>query len=94
MSSQSHTANQSRTDTVTDYVEGKGSGYTVMVQRINSEDHPGVEKQGYHSEFTLYTVFAGAEAHSSHDRYDLVRGMTGKNDWLLDEIERLEGQLD
>lgn len=92
--SQSHAANQNSTDTITEYVEGKASGYTVMVQRIDPEEHPGVEKQGYHSEFTLYSVFAGAEVYSSHDRHKIIRRMTGQNDWLLDEIERLEEQLD
>jgi hypothetical protein len=90
--SQTDTAHD--TDTITEYVEGNSTGYTAMLQRVDPDDHPDVEKQGYHSPFVLYTIFAGAEVYSHHDRHKLVRQLPGDNrDWLHDHLRRLKDEL-
>lgn len=91
--SQSATAANDSTDAVSEYVENNSTGYTVIVQRIDPDDHPTVEKQGYHGPFILYTLLAGAEVYSHHDRFKIVRQLPGENDWLHDPLRRLEEQV-
>jgi len=82
-----------RTDTVTEYVEGEGSGYTVRAQILDPEVNPSLEKQGFRSTKVLFTVFAGAEVYSHYDRYKLISQMPGSNRWLHDHLKRLASQI-
>jgi hypothetical protein len=80
-------------ETTIEYVEGEGSGYTVKVDLLDPNEYPALEKQGYGSPFALFTVFAGAEVFTDHDRFRLIRQMPGNNKWLHDHLERLENDL-
>jgi hypothetical protein len=77
------------TSSITEYVEGEGSGYTIRVERLDPEEAPALERQGYHSPTTLFVVFGGAEVYADHDRHRLVRQLPGSNDWLHDHLGRL-----
>ena len=77
------------TDTVTEYVEGEGSGYTVRVDVLDPEEEPDVEREGYRSETPLYVVLNDGEVSADHDPHRLVRSLPGSNGWLLDHLHRL-----
>lgn len=81
-------------DQLTEYVEGQGSGYLARVERLDPDADPDLERVGFRSETTLYVVVAdGGQTWADTDRYALVREMTGQNDWLLDELDRLRREL-
>jgi hypothetical protein len=82
------------TDSVTEYVEGEGSGYTVRVERLDPDEDPALDRAGYHSETKLYVVFAGAEVYADHDRHRLVRQLPGSNRWLHDHLDRLSEEVE
>jgi len=79
-----------RAETVTEYVEGKSTGYTIRAQLLDPEANPPLKKQGIRSgEYVLFTVFAGAEVYSHYDRFKLIRQIPGDNGWLHDHLQRL-----
>lgn len=78
---------------VTEYVEGEGSGYVVRVERLDPRLDPALEREGYHSETTLYVVFGGGQVWADHDPHRLVREMPGSNTWLHDEFDRMRDRL-
>lgn len=78
---------------LTEYVEGEGSGYTVRLERLDPEEDPALERQGYGSKTTLYVVFGGGQVWADHDPHRLVRTMPGANDWLHEEFDRLRDRL-
>lgn len=83
------------TDSVTEYVEGEGSGYVVRVERLDPDEAPDLERVGFHSATLLYVVMvAGGEIYADHDRHGLVRSLPGSNDWLHDDLSRLADSLD
>lgn len=84
---------ESDIDTVSEYVEGEGSGYTIMAQRVAPDEHPAIAKQGYNSPTTLFTVLAGAEVYSHYNRHKLVRELPGSNDWLHQHLKRLNNKV-
>ncbi len=75
--------------TVTEYVEGEGSGYTVRVDVLDPEEDPELADEGYHSPTPLYVIFTGGEVYANYDRHSLVRSLPGSNDWLHDHLQRL-----
>ena len=77
------------TGSVTEYVEGEGSGYTVRVDVLDPEEAPDVEREGYRSRTALYVVLNDGEVYADHDRHRLVRSLPGSNGWLLDHLDRL-----
>jgi hypothetical protein len=77
------------TDSVTEYVEGRGSGYTVRVELLDPEVDPDVEREGYRSETPLYVILNDGEVYADHDPHRLVRSLPGSNGWLLDHLDRL-----
>lgn len=77
------------TDSVTEYVEGEGSGYTVRVDVLDPEADPAVAEEGYRSETALYVVLNDGEVYADHDPHRLVRSLPGSNGWLLDHLDRL-----
>ena len=81
------------TATVTEYVEGKSSGYTIRAQLLDPEADPDLEKQGIRSTKVLFTVFAGAQVFSHYDRFKLIQKMPGQNKWLHDHLKRLADQV-
>ena len=74
---------------LTEYVEGEGSGYTVRADVLDPTEEPDVEREGYRSETVLYVVLNDGEVYADHDRHRLVRELPGSNGWLLDELARL-----
>lgn len=79
----------SSSTTVTEYVEGDGSGYTVRVDVLDPSVDPDVEREGYRSPTPLYVVLNDGEVYADHDRHRLVRELPGSDGWLLDELARL-----
>jgi len=63
--------------TVTEYVEGEGSGYTVRVDVLDPEEDPELADEGYHSPTPLYVIFTGGEVYANYDRHSLVRSLPG-----------------
>ena len=81
------------TESVTRYAEADSTGYVVRVSVLDPEAEPMLSKAGYHSETVLYTVFAGAEVYSDHDRHRLVRSLPGENSWLHDDLKGMKNRL-
>ena len=81
------------TSTVTEYVEGEGSGYTVRVELLDPAEDPEVEREGYRSETPLYVVLNDGEVLADHDRHRLVRSLPGSDDWLHDHLRRLAEEV-
>lgn len=75
--------------TVTEYVEGEGTGYTVRVDVLDPAEEPDVEREGYGSETPLYVVLNDGEVYADHDRHRLVRSLPGSNGWLHEHLRRL-----
>lgn len=78
---------------VTEYVEGEGSGYTVRVELLDPAVDPDVEREGYRSETPLYVVLSDGEVYADHDRHRLVRSLPGSNGWLHDHLRRLAEEV-
>jgi len=70
--------------------DGNITGYTAGVERIDPDEHPSLESEGYHSETTLYVVMAGGETYASHDRYAIARELPGDASWVTDALLDLE----
>jgi hypothetical protein len=81
------------TDSVTEYVEGEGSGYTVRVELLDPDVDPDVAREGYRSETPLYVVLNDGEVYADHDRHRLVRSLPGSNGWLHDHLRRLAEEV-
>lgn len=81
--------------TLTEYVEGEGSGYTIRADVLDPAEDPEVEREGYRSETVLYVVLNDGEVYADHDHHALVRELPGSNGWLLDHLAELgEAALD
>lgn len=70
------------TTTVTQRVEGNGSGYTVRVSILDPDKVPVIEEEGYRETSTLFVVMSGGRVWSDHNRHRLVRTMPGDDQWI------------
>lgn len=77
------------TESVTEYVEAEGSGYTVRVDVLDPEATPEIAEEGYRSPTVLYVVLNDGEVYADHDRHRLVSKLPGSNEWLHDHLARL-----
>lgn len=76
-----------------DYVEnGKGTGYTIMVQQLDPERHPPLDRVGYTDGSKLYVVFTSGQVVGADHDYHRLTVQLGER-WLQDHFDRLGEEL-
>ncbi|AAQ13784.1 hypothetical protein [His2 virus] len=79
------------TQVKTRYVkDGKGTAYTIMATYHLSEE---LEKVGFTSGVTLYSVFTSGTCVSHYDEYEVERNLPGNAKWVIDELHQLESEI-
>ena len=65
--------------------------YAAMAVRIVPNEDMGTA--GFHSPDTLYVVFESAHPVADYDPFRLSRRLSGRSDWVIDQLEKLKEEL-
>jgi hypothetical protein len=71
------------------------TAYQVLAVRVEPEDHEKLERAGFHSPDTLFTLFSpGGTPLADYDEYRIARECPGAdNGWIVDQLQALADAL-
>lgn len=75
---------------VTRIRDGKGTAYTVGVDRIDPDENTELEPAGFHSEREIYAVFTPGEMVADYDIHRIARNLPGDAGWVVDALRDLD----
>jgi len=72
------------------------TAYQALATRVRPEEHPRLERAGFHSPQTLFTLFSpGGTPLADYDPYRIAREISGRDtDWVVDQLQALDDALE